>query len=75
MPKPDNHTFHGWGLEAWALMPFSILEHVLSKINISSSMHPACLELGDKRARCTWIQPKMLPSTELHAFALSLGYL
>ena len=36
MPKPGNCTFQGQDLEAWPLMPFSVLEHAFSKINMSS---------------------------------------
>lgn len=50
MPKPGNHIFHGQDLQARALMPFSVLEHIPNKINKSSSMHPACLELGDENS-------------------------
>lgn len=36
MPKPGNCILQGQDLEAWALTPFSLLEHASSKINISS---------------------------------------
>lgn len=71
MPEPGNHIFHGWHLEAWALMPFSVLEQNEHLLLCAPSLPRAWGPQNSLHLDLT----KNAPSAEVHTFALSLGYL